>query len=267
MPSLKILLYSKLDPAGINISSHLLYELPFKEVLFGSSVAYSYDDFFLISTDSPLINISRSFPNTEWVLCLSRHKSESGMRCLTVHTPGNLCNHADFGGKPKEVAISNPALQTSLLQELRRASSDLGLEVPISVEATHHGPTGLPVPVTFIEIGSDETAWKDDLLGKAVAKAVSNSIKSSPRSNERAIGVGGGHYPEKFTRLMLDEGALIGHIIPKYAMNEGMDPTMFKVCIEKTLGKCSKAFVDWKGTPSKYKEFIRTIEGIEVVKV
>ncbi|MCX8181664.1 MAG: hypothetical protein N3D12_00945 [Candidatus Methanomethyliaceae archaeon] len=264
---MKILVYSKLDPAGINISSHLLYELPFKEVPFGASVAHSYGDFYLLSTDSPLINLSLSFPSTEWILCLSKHKSESGMRCLTAHTPGNLCDHADFGGRPKEVAISNPALQASLLKELLRTSSDLGLEVPISVEATHHGPTSLSVPVTFVEIGSDEAAWKDNLLGKTVAKAVSNSLKSSLKDGEFAIGVGGGHYPEKFTNLMLNEGALIGHIIPKYAMNEGMDPCMFKACIERTLGKCSKAYVDWKGTPSKYKEYLKTIEGIDLVKV
>lgn len=144
----------------------------------------------------------------------------------------------------------------------------MGLEVPVSVEATHHGPTSLSVPITFIEIGSDEAAWNDDILGAAVAKAISKAIKSSPRSGETcAIGVGGGHYSEKFTKLMLEEGALIGHIIPKYAMNEGMDPTMFKVCIKRTLGKCSKAYVDWKGTPSKYKEFIKTLEGIDLEKV
>jgi len=264
---LKLLVYSKADPAGINISSHLLCELPFKEVPLGSSLAHSHEDFYLIGLDSPLISMSMPVPKAEWVICLSKHKSESGIRCLTVHTPGNLCNHADFGGRPKEVAISNPCLQTRLLQELQRASNMLGLDVPVSVEATHHGPTSLLAPITFIEIGSDEKAWKDDLLGRAVAKAVSNSIKSSPKFGECAIGVGGGHYSEKFTNLMLNEDAIIGHIIPKYAMNEGMDLGMIKVCIERTLGKCSKAYVDWKGTPSKYKEFIKTIEGIELVKV
>ncbi|MGC8935977.1 MAG: D-aminoacyl-tRNA deacylase [Candidatus Methanomethylicaceae archaeon] len=267
MPSLKLLVFSTGDPAGRNISSHLLSELPFREVPFGNSVAHAYNDFYLIDTDSPLINLSLSTNGAEWILCLSKHRSESGIRCLTVHTPGNLCDHADLGGRPKEVAISNPPLQRSLLKGLKRAASDLNLNIPVSIEATHHGPTSLSVPVTFIEIGSDEAAWVDDTLGKAVAKAVSFAIKSPPEGGEGAIGVGGGHYSEKFTHLIIEGGALIGHIIPKYAMNEGMDPSMFQACTQRSIIKCTKAYVDWKGTPSKYKEALKDMGGIELVRV
>ncbi len=261
------MVYSTEDPAGMNISSNLLCELPFKEMPLGSFVTHSYNDFYLLSAQSSLINLSLSLLGAEWILCLSKHRSESGIRCLTVHTPGNLGDRAEFGGRPKEVAISNPPLQRSLLKELQRSASDLNLNVPISIEATHHGPTSLSIPVTFIEIGSDELAWRDELMGKAVAKAVSRTLNSTFKAESCAIGIGGGHYSEKFTHLILTDDALIGHIIPKYAMQEGMDPSMIKACIDRTLGGCSKAYVDWKGTPSKYKEIIKSIENIELLKV
>lgn len=153
------------------------------------------------------------------------------------------------------------------MKGLKRAASDLNLNIPVSIEATHHGPTSLPVPVTFIEIGSDESAWVDDTLGKAVAKAVSFVLKSPSEGGEGAIGVGGGHYSEKFTNLIIEGDALIGHIIPKYAMNEGMDPSMFQACIQRSIIRCTKAYVDWKGTPSKYKEALKEIGGIELIRV
>ncbi|MGQ9759731.1 MAG: D-aminoacyl-tRNA deacylase [Candidatus Methanomethylicaceae archaeon] len=264
---MKILIYSRGDPAGVNISSHLLFALPFKETFLGSLPAHLYNDFYLISTESPLVQLSIPIEGIEWALCLSKHKSESGIKCLTVHTPGNLSDHADLGGRPREVAISNPPLQQSLLKELHRTASELSLDIPVSVEATHHGPTSLPFPVTFVELGSDEAAWRDELLGKVVAKAVSQSLKSPLKIRPGAIGIGGGHYSDKFTHYILSEDALIGHIIPKYAMNEGMDPSMLSACIERTLGGCSRVYIDWKGTPSRFKDLVRSMEGIEVVRV
>lgn len=264
---LKILVYSRGDHAGKNISSFLLSKLPFKETLLGSLPAHFYNDFYLIATESQLVYLSLPIHGIEWVLCLSKHRSESRIKCLTVHTPGNLCDHADLGGRPREVAISNPPLQQSLLKGLHRAASELSLNIQISVEATHHGPTSLPYPVTFVEIGSDETAWKDEILGEAVARAVSDSLKSPLSTRPGAVGIGGGHYSEKFTKYILFEDALIGHIIPKYAMSGGMDPSMIKACIDRTLGGCSRAYVDWKGTPSQFKALIKSMEGIELVRV
>ncbi|MFW5970210.1 MAG: D-aminoacyl-tRNA deacylase [Halofilum sp. (in: g-proteobacteria)] len=53
------------------------------------------------------------------------------------------------------------------------------------MECTHHGPTAVAVPITFVEIGSDEAAWADDDAARAVARSIATggSSGSTPRSN------------------------------------------------------------------------------------
>ena len=267
---MKLVVYSREDLAGRNIASHLKEKISFSESTRGPLRALNHGDIYLLCTEMSLVNLSLPLEGFEWVLCLSRHRSESGKRCLTAHTPGNLRGFADLGGRPNEVAISNPPLQSSLIRELHRSGADLSLTCQVSVEATHHGPTELPCPVTFVEIGSDEEAWKDELMGEAVARAVSRVLLSPMGVGKGALGVGGGHYPEKFTDLIINQNRLIGHIVPKYAMSEGLDSTMFKTCIERTFGGCSSIIVDWKGTPSNFKESLRTLSqslGLELVRV
>jgi D-aminoacyl-tRNA deacylase len=269
---LKLIVYSEEDPAGINIASHLMEKISFSNASIGPRPALNHGDLHLLRVEGSLVNLTlpAGAEGAEWVLCLSRHRSESGKRCLTAHTPGNLGGSADLGGRPNEVAISNPPLQSSLIRELHRSGAELGLNCQVSVEATHHGPTELLCPVTFVEIGSDEGSWKDELMGEAVARAVSRAILSPMEAGKGALGVGGGHYSEKFTSLIINQNCLMGHIVPKYAMSKGLDSTMFRTCIERTSSGCSSIVVDWKGTPSNFKESLRLLSkslGIELVRV
>jgi len=269
---LRLVVYSAEDLAGRNIASHLMKHISFSASSIGPRPALNHGDLYLLGVEGPLVSLTlpSGGEGAEWVLCLSRHRSASGKRCLTAHTPGNLRGSADLGGRPNEVAISNPPLQSSLIKELHRSGAELALACQVSVEATHHGPTELPCPVTFVEIGSDEDAWKDELMGEAVARAVSMALLSPMETGKGALGVGGGHYPEKFTDLIIAQNCLIGHIVPKYAMSEGLDSAMFKTCIERTLGGCASIIVDWKGTPSNFKESLRSLSqslGLELVRV
>jgi len=265
---LKLLIYSKDDPAGINIASHLINEINFDKIKMKDFYVYSYKDVILFPVEGSLLDLNINIDGVEWALFLSKHKSESKKLCLTVHTPGNLYEKNTMGGRPNEVAISNPPLQCNLLKALDTISNEkLNMNIEVTIEATHHGPTDLKFPVTFIEIGSDENAWKNELLGSIVAKAISDVIKFPLMVAPGAIGIGGGHYSDKFTKKILEEGALIGHIIPKYAMIEGMNPIMIVKCMNKTFGGCSKIYVDWKGTPSQFKNIIKSIENIEIIKI
>lgn len=272
MHKLRLVVYSEEDLAGKNIASHLVKHVSFSDSNVGLLPALNHSDIYLLRVKGPLVNFTLppGAEKAEWVLCLSRHRSESGRQCLTAHTPGNLRGSADLGGKPNEVAISNPSLQSYLIKELYRSGTEMGLDCQVSVEATHHGPTELPCPVTFVEIGSDEGAWKNESMGEAIAKGVSRVILSPMEAGKGALGVGGGHYSEKFTDLIIDKNCQIGHIVPKYIMNEGLDDAIFRKCIERTFGGCASILVDWKGTPSNFKESLRTLSqslGIELVRV
>lgn len=267
-----MIVYSQSDQAGKNIAGHLRESMPFTEVPFGECpyTAWKCGDYLMVETAERLIELDLDLLGAQWLLCLSRHRSESGKRCLTVHAPGNLTGHADLGGQPSRVGISNPCLQTRLLSELKAGKDRLGIPDEVTVEATHHGPTDLPCPITFIEIGSDEEAWADALLGGCVAQAVARALAREGPSAPNAIGVGGGHYSEKFTGIMLEGRYSIGHIIPKYAMTGGMATEMFQACIERTWGRIAAVVVDWKGTPSSHKEHLKALAaslGVELVRV
>lgn len=269
---MRTIIYSQSDAAGRNIAQHLRTVMHLEEAPHGECPCPSWrgSDLLMMETTERLIQLDLETRGTEWLLCLSRHRSESGKRCLTSHTPGNLTDSAELGGTPSQVGISNPLLQTSLLVELKQQRDSMGLEEEVTVEATHHGPTDLPCPITFVEIGSDESAWLDNRLGQCVALAIERALSNDRPKPPNAIGVGGGHYPEKFTKLMLDGTYSMGHVIPKYAMTAGMAPEMFSRCIERTSGGVAAAVVDWKGTPSAYKERIKALAaslGIELVRV
>lgn len=269
---MRVIAYSTSDPAGANIAAHLEALLPFSPSEFRSAPAKSCGDFCLVGMPCRLINLEMDSDGIEWLLCLSRHKSESGKPCLTAHTPGNPAGTADYGGVPGRVGISNARLQTALISSLVKARDALGLSIEVTVEATHHGPSELGFPITFVEIGSAESSWADPSLGEAVARAVAMSItqQTSSGAPRNALAVGGGHYPDKFTRLMASGQYCIGHIVPKYAMAANKDPTIFRTCIERTLGGCSCIIVDWRGTPSTAKEFLKSLSfslGIELVRI
>lgn len=267
---LKLLVYSASDPAGINIAKHLQAILPFAPSEVGGMPAGAHGDLFLLEIDSSLIDLDLSPKGVEWALCLSRHKSSSGKPCLTAHTPGNPGPAAEYGGRPSAVCISNPWLQSALIRSMRQECDSRGVGLQVTIEATHHGPTDLDYPVTFVEIGSDETSWGNPLLGEIVASAVHRSLGQERRDNRVALGVGGGHYSEKFTKLILDGVFDIGHIVPKYVLSEDFDPGIFRACKERTLGNCRYVLVDWKGTPSKAKDCLRSVIpslGAELVKI
>jgi D-aminoacyl-tRNA deacylase len=270
VPRLKLLVYSKLDLAGANIASRLTETLSFSASAFHSFPSKSWQDFYLIGVDQGLIDLEMPSEGVEWAIFLSKHKSASGKGCLTAHTSGNLASTADLGGNPGSIAISNPVLQSALLGELKRAEEEMRLGLQVTVEATHHGPTELPFPVTFVEIGSDESAWNDHRIGEAVAKAVSRCIAAPHGGVHTALGVGGGHYSEKFTELMVSQAYAIGHIIPRYVLTESLDRSIFQRCIDRTFGGCSCIVADWKGTPSAFKDYLKSFSqasGKELIKV
>ena len=269
---MRIIVYSQSDLAGRNIAQHLRMDMSLQETPPGEypSPTWKGGDTLLVETTARLVELDMDTQGAQWLLCLSRHRSESGKRCLTVHTPGNLTKSAELGGNPSQVGISNPRLQTRLLAELKEQRDSMGLAEEVTVEATHHGPTSLPCPITFVEIGSDENAWKDSRLGQCVALAIGCALSKDRHSPPSAIGVGGGHYPEKFTNLMVEGRYSVGHVVPKYAMTAGMAPEMFSSCIERSSEGVTAAIVDWKGTPSAHKERLKALTaslGIELVRV
>lgn len=147
----------------------------------------------------------------EFLVYLSKHRSESGTPSLTVHPIGNL-GSADFGGVARTLVPAAARAMTAALRALRREAA--GLRYNVTFEATHHGPY-LATPTFYIEQGSTEREWADREAARAIARTL---LDLKPVDARIAIGVGGGHYVPRHTDVALERRVAFGHLLPAYAL-------------------------------------------------
>jgi D-aminoacyl-tRNA deacylase len=166
------------------------------------------------------------------VIFASRHKSASNMRTLTIHPIGNF-GKAEMGGRDRTLVPAAPHEMTFALKELAKRAC--GLKYQVSLEATHHGPY-LQTPTFYIEIGSDEEAWKAMEPGRAIAGALFEVLTSDIPQDRIAVGVGGGHYVPRITDVAREKRISFGHILPSYAFEEGLQKGMLENMLGATPG-------------------------------
>jgi D-aminoacyl-tRNA deacylase len=213
--------------------------------------------------------------DVESYVFLSRHKAEAGRKSLTVHHTGNPLSQATHGGKPLELSISNSHLSKKLFKTLWKEAEVAGLigEFDVTLEATHHGPTNLARPLTFIEIGSTPIEWRDQRARKVIAKTVVEAIKDPPGRDYciPVAGYGGGHYPVKHTKIHLEKEYCYGHILAKYAFSEGVKTEVILQTLRKNYpGPVELGIIEKKSLRSQYrKDLIKILEenGIEYMYV
>lgn len=256
----KLLVSSKTDIASMNIKGQLLTCYLFKQVNDGSyqgSPVYKLKmndkELILITLNQEAVTaqyLPEHFPDLELAVFISRHSSQSGKPTLSVHVSGNFAD-AGLGGLPKCVSIAPANAMHTALKKLYELRMQFGLgDFSVSYEATHHGPS-LDVPCMFVELGSSEVQWRNELGAKAVAM-VALSAFDAMQTVPVVLGIGGTHYNQKFTELALSDKAAFSHMIPKYAVPQ-VDSDMLLQCVNKTHGKVSHAILDWKGIQSKDK--------------
>ena len=136
-----------------------------------------------------------------------------------------------------------------------------------ALEATHHGPTCLPFPLVFVEVGSSEAQWNDKAACAVAAATIAGLVQDEPSGCEvpSAIGLGGGHYCRKFSEV---EDYALGHICPRYNL-PNLDEEMLGQMIERTVPRPGHALVDKKGLGPHKKEVSDLLSktGLEVVGV
>jgi D-aminoacyl-tRNA deacylase len=185
-----------------------------------------------------------------------RHASKSGAPCLTAHASGNF-GEALYGGRPRE-------LQRVIARPMRGVFLKL-LENPpegysVSLEATHHSPTGFETPMFFVEIGSTERHWRDPEAVRHLAEAIIEGVTLRQEAPV-AIGFGGGHYCPKFTELEVETA--FGHICPKYALDH-LDEGLIRQMVEKTIDGVEIAVLD-RGMKGRHRKRIEEVlRGLEI---
>ncbi len=244
------LVYSIRDPAGTGIANYILQQFTYEEV----EVPKATNAVYIKELNSILASFSEdviyfdfldAVLDVDFYIILSRHSAESGIKSLTVHHTGNPYGRASFGGNPYELSVANPPVTKVLLVKLYELSNIYGLtEFQVVYEATHHGPSNLRKPLTFIEIGSSINEWKLPTAHKVVGEAVIDAIKEYSSGKVKCVGCvgfGGQHYSSAFTERALSTEECYGHIIPRYAikMLRNEKPEKIRYVFEQAITKNS----------------------------
>lgn len=234
------------DPAGHNMAKFITQDMKKEDELYRGK----FFDLIIIPTPAISADWLEEKYHYDGFVFLSKHAAESGVLALTCHSTGNF-SEAKFGGKDRQVAVPHPSLQKRYLQKLWENKKEFS-DFQITIEATHHGPTALNKPVIFIEIGTTQKQWTDVNLCNKVAKLVVDTMKEESKEFPVALCFGGTHYPEKFTKELLEGELALGTVIPKHAL-DFLDAELFSHILDRN--KMAKtALLDWGGLgPSKQK--------------
>ncbi|HVH15252.1 MAG TPA: D-aminoacyl-tRNA deacylase [Candidatus Angelobacter sp.] len=243
---------SRADPASWNIAQALITKIGFEREPRQRTETYSKGNVRLLVLEKLGIYADPSeIPaDVGTTIFVSKHVSASGRAALTVHTTGNLTKEAKFGGNPEEVSHVNPSIIRHALSALKAGVAEAGLQLEVTMEATHHGPTSLSMPVCFVEIGSGEKEWTDPILGEIAARAVIFAIANAEETHPTAVGFGGTHYSAKHTRICMEGDYAVGHLVSSHSFDGGVSERVIADTFNKTTGSCNTAIVDWKGLHS-----------------
>ncbi len=263
-----LLVSSKRDLASINMAHHLIEKHGFEETSerFEDDQIYRKGKVRLIQTSKELLHLEDLKFNPEAYIFLSRHRSESGIPTLTAHFPGNFSDEALYGGRPRELGYTYPTLHQRYLKRLKQLQ-DRVPEYKVVTEPMHHGPSSFSRPVLFVEIGSSEEQWQDQVAVETVCEAVMKTVEDRYSAEKISLGFGGTHYSEKFTNLIVESEYALGAIMPKYAL-PNLDKSILHQMTTKSVEKISYAVLDWKGVKDRAR-VVSLVEdaGLEIVKI
>jgi D-aminoacyl-tRNA deacylase len=262
---------SRVDPASWNIAQALIAKIGFEQEHDQRIETYSKGNLRLLVLEKLGIYAEPDDIPSDVItsIFVSKHVSFSGRPALTVHTTGNLTKEAKFGGNPEEVSYVDPVIIRRTLRALKLGVEQVGVQIEVTMEATHHGPTNLSMPVCFVEIGSGEKEWRDPVLGEITANAVISAIEKIGETYPTAVGFGGTHYSAKHTRICMEGDYAIGHLVSSHSFDGGVSERVIGDTFNKTTGSCNTAIVDWKGLHSNdRRKLIASLEaaGREIVR-
>ncbi|HME51846.1 MAG TPA: D-aminoacyl-tRNA deacylase [Candidatus Lokiarchaeia archaeon] len=271
------------DIAGTNIKAKLIEQGDWapveqdsgaKEILFHEKYQA-----YLVIIEEPLVQsdnldeyCARAGINPLAYIFASRHRSETAKPALLAHVTGNWGGQADLGGEPYHVCHASGALLRLAYRELLRQKDihpDELAKFVVDLEVTHHGPTNLQAPLVFVELGSDETNWRDGAGASAVADVIKELLGAIAvagydlgRLGQNlagvGIGFGGLHYAQSFERVMAESTAALTHIVPKHAIDM-LTRDIIELAVTNTIEPVSWFVLDWKGLNAEQKDVLLPI--------
>ncbi|MDE1850400.1 MAG: hypothetical protein KGH54_01240 [Candidatus Micrarchaeota archaeon] len=247
--------YSESDPASRNMAEHLIKEHGFEEWEMRGERCWRKEHAILWRSISPLISAEEIDDlGFDCVYFLSRHKSAEGVPALTTHSLGNWGREAKLGGKPGQLSFAAPMEMLGIIKGIEGMDS-VGFEK--TYEATHHGPL-MKTPSLFVELGGDERSINSKMMAQRLADKVDAAIFEEEADCSKVVmGIGGTHYPRKFTMLAIGKGYAFSHIMPRYAIlnPDGSDNlSVLELVLERSSAEPEAAVVEWRSLSAVIKE-------------
>ena len=215
-----------------------------------------------------LILIKQENIYQDYIIFLSKHKSNSNIKAFTVHSTGNYGTLFYGGNNIEGLSIPYPYMMSMILQQLNKYNKEYNINININLEVTHHGPVKLSIPSFFVEIGSTIEEWKNKIYGEIVARSILNSLNKNNfnfSSKKIVVGFGGSHYANLPTKLTLNNKYYFGHIFPKYQILY-LNKNIIKEAFIKS--KTKYAYIDKKSISSNIKkELINNIESLGFIVI
>lgn len=258
------IIVSKLDPAGMNDKARFLENFPFKELdeEFDGNRVYEFESNNANNVRIYTINDKHVFHenidkeiDADFFIFATTHKSTAGVKCLSVHVPGNW-RKAELGGRDKQLCIANASYFKEMFLELMKQVNEAKLDYGVSVEQTHHGPY-LEKPVLFVEIGCSENEWKDEKAAVVITKTIINVLQRKIPEHKSVIVLGGGHYNQTANKIMTQTEYAASHICAKFLL-ENLDEEMINQAIKKSVPKPEMIILDWKGL-GRHKQHVKEL--------
>ena len=251
------IVYSTTDPASMNIAAQLKAihgmndaQNPIKDpsgiVLYRITTSLMHAD-FLDELGADLI------------VFISEHVSAAGTPAMTVHSTGNWGEETKFGGKPRSLSVAAPSAMLAILSQMKKSKLDMAK----TYEATHHGPL-LNTPSVFAELGGNIETMNNEDGARAVADSVYQAVTQITnfklQYRKVVLGIGGNHYPQKFSDLAVEKGYAFSHIMPKYSLiNDNADNiSMLDQALSRSSERPQTAVIDWKSLNSGIREKVIT---------
>lgn len=267
MHQIAIIASSK-DPAGVNIRNNLIESFGFEkadekfynnDVLSYGKIRNKAIKLYLIKDDLIFAeNIDKKI-NADTFIFASKHRSKENTPSFSVHPIGNW-NKAEFGGNEKSLCPSSAVLLKNLFFELNNFAKDANFE--LTMEATHHGPY-VEKPAVFVEIGSTDKEWSDEINGEIISKTIIEALNNENRNYKIAVGIGGPHYCNNFNKIVLRTDIAISHICPKFHLDK-LDESLIKQSIEKTVEKIDFILFDWKGLGTEKQRVVELLKSMNL---
>lgn len=255
------------DRASQNIKNNLLALRKWERKSSELYTVFEFKNYRIVEIKDPLIYqdgldrrmLESGFP-ASLLIFASKHRSKDARAILTVHSTGNI-DDAKFGGLKKHLAASSPQAVRTLLRSLKLLAENEEYEV--TLECTHHGPSDIDVPSVFIEIGSNEKQWLDEVAGRIVAEAI---LLYKESDSPVAVGFGGTHYAPRQTALIFETDVAFGHIFPSHTLDL-LDEEMIHQAFIRS--KADFAYIDRKSMKAQQRERLSAMierTGYEMLK-